>query len=129
MLFMSFYMSEPSDKIFITDLCVQATIGVHPWEQTMQQPLIFNLILDTDIRAAAKTDDLAKTLDYAKICEYIESYTKENPYQLVETLAERLCQSLGELFPIHQIQLSINKPAAIPNAKGVGVSIVRQFNT
>lgn len=121
-------MSQPKDIIFINELTVQATIGVHPWEQAMRQPLIFSLKMDTDIRPAAENDDLNKTLDYAKVCDYISTFTQETSFQLIETLAERLSQSLGELFPLRNLELTITKPSAIPNAKGVGVSIVRQFN-
>ena len=60
------------DKVFISELKVDAVIGVYDWEKQVRQPLVFDLEMAWDIRVAAQTDDLMHALDYQAVTEYIE---------------------------------------------------------
>ena len=46
------------DRILIEALSVDTVIGVYDWERSIQQSLSLDLVLATDIRSAAATDDL-----------------------------------------------------------------------
>ncbi len=78
-----------------------------------------------DNKPSAVDDDLSKTLDYEAISNFIAAYCQEHVFELIETLAERLCQELIIKFGIVEIELTVRKPAAIPAASAVGVKIRR----
>ena len=113
------------DKVLIEALEVDTVIGVYEWERTITQTLSLDLLLATDIRAAAEDDDLSRTLDYDAISRRIGTFAKENDFELVETFAERLAAMLRDEFSIPWLRLTIRKPGAVPNARAVGVMIER----
>ena len=113
------------DRVLIEALELETVIGVYDWERTIRQRLSLDLELATDIRPAAATDDLAKTLDYAAISVRIVRFAEEHDFALVETFAERLAQLLMEEFGIPWLRMTLRKPGAVPTAAAVGVRIER----
>jgi 7,8-dihydroneopterin aldolase/epimerase/oxygenase len=113
------------DKVHIKGLTIQTTIGFFAWEKEIKQTLVIDLAMGWDISAAAKDDELTKTLDYADISVAIERFANENPVDLIETLAERLAQYLRTEYHIPWVSLFIGKPGAVHNAQTVGVEIER----
>lgn len=114
------------DKIFIRELQIKATIGIFEWEKKIEQTLIVDLEFDIDNRKAAQNDDINQTINYDHIVSTIKEVAENQPYNLVETLAEKIATTLLHNFEIHWLQLRINKLHAIKNAKGVGVLIERK---
>lgn len=115
-----------SDKVLIQDLELEASIGVFDWEKKIKQRLVFNLELSCDFAKASETDNIEDAVNYAQVCEEIESLLSLKHYQLLEYLAERVCHQLFDSFPISAIQLSIYKPEAVSKTKSVGVSVFRE---
>ncbi|CAM3626286.1 dihydroneopterin aldolase [Halomonas sp. AOP12-C2-37] len=113
------------DRILIEALTVDTVIGAYDWERSIQQTLSLDLTLATDIRAAAATDDLQLTLDYAAICQRIQQFADAHQFALVETFAERLSECLRTEFSITWLRLRVRKPGAVPNAASVGLEITR----
>lgn len=113
------------DRILIEALTVNTVIGAYDWERSIQQTLSLDLTLATDIRAAAATDDLQLTLDYAAICQRIQQFADAHQFALVETFAERLSECLRTEFSITWLRLRVRKPGAVPNAASVGLEITR----
>ncbi|MGP9566908.1 dihydroneopterin aldolase [Halomonas sp. AOP25-F1-15] len=113
------------DRILIEALTVDTVIGAYDWERSIQQTLSLDLTLATDIRAAAATDDLQLTLDYAAICQRIQQFADAHQFALVETFAERLSECLQTEFSITWLRLRVRKPGAVPNAASVGLEITR----
>lgn len=113
------------DRILIEALEVDTVIGAYDWERLIEQRLSLDLQLATDIRPAAATDDLTLTLNYAAICERIQHFAREHDFELVETFAERLAQTLRDEFTIDWLRLTLRKPGAVPAARSVGLEITR----
>ncbi|MBB3142956.1 dihydroneopterin aldolase [Halomonas organivorans] len=113
------------DLVLIEALKVDTVIGVYDWERTITQTLVLDLTLATDIRPAAANDDIAMTLDYAAISERVQAFGTEHSFELVETFAERLADTLRREFGIPWLRLTLRKPGAVPAATAVGVSIER----
>ena len=105
-----------TDIVFIKQFKVQTVIGVYEWEKAIQQTLEFDLELSTDIRQAAATDDLQYTLDYSAVCTAIAELCQQ-PHELIAMVLEK--------FPTKAVKVTIAKPAAVPAAASVGVSIRR----
>ena len=65
------------DSVFIEGLEVDTVIGVYDWEREIRQCLRLDLTLRWDIRPAAGGDDLAQALDYAAVCQSIQTFASE----------------------------------------------------
>jgi dihydroneopterin aldolase len=118
-------MSAMDDVVFIDGLRTQALIGVCDFERTGPQPLVFDVEMTMDTRAAGSSDALGDTVDYAVVAEAIEQTCAGSAFALVEALAETVAARLLREFPIRRIALRVTKPQAVPAARGVGVRIVR----
>lgn len=118
-------MVDAVDQVFIEALAVQALIGVHAYERGGPQPLVIDVEMAVDTRPAGGSDALDDTVDYAAVAALIEAVCAASAYALVEALAEALATRLLAAFPIRQVALRIGKPQAVPQARMVGVRIVR----
>ncbi len=114
------------DAILIRGLRVWAIIGIHPWERRIPQTLVLDLDLSADIRAAAASEDLALTVDYATVSERLSAFIRAERFQLIETLAERCAELVLTEFAVQQLRLRVSKPEAVSAAEAVCVEIVRQ---
>ena len=113
------------DKVFLTGLKVEATIGVFEWERQIRQSLCINLEAKTDTAKAAIHDRIEDALDYKNIAKYIQNFVSKSEYQLIETLSHDLAEALMQTFDIKWLRLCLNKAGAIRGAEGVGISIER----
>ncbi|MFT4198808.1 MAG: dihydroneopterin aldolase [Pseudoxanthomonas sp.] len=113
------------DIVFIEALAAQALIGVYPHERGAPQPLSFDVELEVDTRRAGGSDALADTVDYAAVAAEIQALCAASSYALVEALAEAVAARLLAVFPVRRVMLRIGKPQAVPQARTVGVRIVR----
>ena len=62
-----------------------------------------------DINRAAKTDALEDTIDYTKVYQIIEDILHNNRYNLLETLAERMADTLINSFSMESLKLRVRK--------------------
>lgn len=113
------------DIVFIKNLKLEVIIGIYPHERTNIQPITLNLAMEWDNRPAAKNDDIALTLDYEKVSNYIKSFAKNSAFLLVETFTEQLAKELIEHFKIPALEIELNKLTAISDTDAVGVKIYR----
>jgi dihydroneopterin aldolase len=114
------------DKIFIRGLKVETIIGIYDWERTLVRPLVFDVELGFDTREAASSDRMRDSIDYAAVGQTIRDIAVELKPQLLETLAEKIARTLFDRFPVLSVHLTIDKPGAIPDVKGIGVVIDRR---
>ncbi|SFF22262.1 dihydroneopterin aldolase [Fontimonas thermophila] len=114
------------DKIFIRGLTLEAVIGVHAWERRLKRPLVFDLELGVDARAAASSDRVRDAVDYTAVSAHLRRLLDEQQPALLETLAERIARALFAEFAIQTLRLAIDKPGAVEGAKQVGVVIERR---
>lgn len=113
------------DIIFISELSVEAIIGIFDWERKIKQTLVLDIELATDIRTAAASDHIDDTIDYKTLTKRVIQYVEASEFQLVETLAERVCELLQKEFSITWVRLKLHKPGALRGAKDVGILIER----
>ena len=111
--------------VFIRRLPVDCVIGVHPHERGSKQRLLVSVSLETDFSKAAQTDALADTIDYAAVAAHIRTSAQDGQYHLIETLAEKLLCDLLKA-PIIEVVVEIEKPAALPDTRVVGVRAHRR---
>ena len=116
--------SNPTDTVFLRDLQVQTRIGVYDWERTQLRPLLLDLTFGIDVRAAADDDDVDKTIDYAAVAQQCHEFAASRDDKLLETFAETLAVGLLQRWPAEWLEMTVNKPGAVP-AANVGITLRR----
>jgi FolB domain-containing protein len=115
-----------SDLIRIVDLEVWTHIGVPDEERAQPQRLLINLEMRVgDISKAAAEDDIARTVNYFDVAQYITNFAQECPRKLLERFAEELADGLLGAFPIKKLRLEVKK-FILPNAHHIAVEIERK---
>ena len=66
------------DKIIIKDLLVRSIIGINPEERIKQQDILINMILFSDIRKAAQSDNIANALNYKAITKRVIEHVEKS---------------------------------------------------
>jgi dihydroneopterin aldolase len=118
--------APPSAKVFVRGLVIQAAIGVHAHEQGRSQPLVMDVELDLEVRAAIGADwgGIADTVDYERIVRRARAIAAAGHIRLVETFAWRLAQSCLEEPRVVGVRVRVEKPEALaPHAAAAGVEI------
>ena len=112
------------DFIFVEALRVKARVGIYPRERVVDQPLELNLTFGVP-DAAAERDDIADTIDYAKVIERIRAELGERQFNQIETLGEFVVKLLFDEFGAPWVELSIAKIGIMKDVHRVGVFIQR----
>ena len=116
------------DTIFLRDMRVETTVGIWDWERKIRQTVSIDLEMGADISRAAATDSIEDTLNYKSVAKRVQKFVSESEYQLVETMAEKIADTVLSEFDIPWIKVRVNKPGAIRGARDVGVQIFRSRN-
>ena len=113
------------DTIFISELKVKTKLGVPAWERMVAQTIILDIEIGYDLAKAGKSDAIADTIDYGAVVVRIHDTLKEHSFQLVEALAEHICQLILSEFGALSVKVKVAKPAILLGLKALGVKIER----
>ena len=113
------------DTIFISELKVQTKLGVPEWERMLPQTLMLDIEIGYDLTKACNSDAIADTIDYGAVVSRIRETLAENSFQLVEALAEYICQLILKEFKAESVKVKVAKPAILPRLKALGIVIER----
>lgn len=111
------------DTLHIKGLKANTRIGVYTWEQHIDQQLLIDISIDTDLSSCE--EDLSKTIDYAALCETVTQFVESNSFQLIETVANQVAQFVQGNFKVTQLTVGVSKPHAIKNADNIQVVVRR----
>jgi dihydroneopterin aldolase len=119
--------------MFIRDLVLTASIGVYPHEHTARQRVRINIDLAvTDdsaamlSRSAVGKDDVSRVVSYETIVIRVREMVAAGHVQLVETLAERLCEACLLDARILIARVRVEKLDVFADATSAGVEIERR---
>ncbi|HQT98900.1 MAG TPA: dihydroneopterin aldolase [Acidimicrobiales bacterium] len=113
-----------TDVIELRELRVSAVVGVLAEERNRPQPLVFNLDIERPFEAAAISDDLSETTNYAEVLAMTERVAREGSFLLLETLAYRLAHEILALDgAIEAVSVAVRKerPPVSEDVASVGV--------
>ena len=79
-----------TDQIEIKDLLLRTHIGATDQERRDRQDVLINLVLETDTRAAGRSDDINDTINYRTLNKRLIAHVEGTTFNLVEKLAEDL---------------------------------------
>ena len=117
------------DAVFIRQLRLQAWIGLHRHEKIAPQTIEIDIEISLPASSAVfKSGKVADTIDYGLVVEHIRALLLKERFGLVETLAERVADSILRAFDSPRVKVSIAKLGVLRDARQVGVSIERSRN-
>jgi dihydroneopterin aldolase len=119
--------------VFIRDMVLQASIGVHPPEHEATQRVRINLDLgveDDGARKLSRTgvgrDELKRVVDYERLANTVRGIVAAGHVRLVETLAERIAEACLADGRVQLARVRVEKLDVFPDAGSAGVEIERR---
>jgi 7,8-dihydroneopterin aldolase/epimerase/oxygenase len=99
------------DRMLLKRMVFYGYHGVYPEENKLGQKYYVDLDLSLDLSRAAKSDDVADTVNYAEIHALVKQIVEGPPVKLIETLTENIASALlGTYTSIIKATVSVTKP-------------------
>jgi dihydroneopterin aldolase/2-amino-4-hydroxy-6-hydroxymethyldihydropteridine diphosphokinase len=118
------------DQIRLSGVTARGTHGVFDFERREGQDFTVDVVLHTDISAAAATDDLTRTTHYGELAVTVADIVRGDPVDLIETLAERIALACLEPAGVFAADVAVHKPQApITETFGDVVVAIRRERT
>jgi dihydroneopterin aldolase len=100
------------DRITLSGITATGYHGVFEHEKRNGQPFVVDVCLYTDIRRAAATDAIADTAHYGELAEVVKAEIMSGPYDLIETLTEKIAAAVLGGFAVQAVDVTVHKPKA-----------------
>lgn len=100
-------------KIGIERQAMAARIGVFPEEKATLQTIEVTLHVAYDMGRAVQTDSLVDAIDYTALLDTCKTIAVSKHFDLLETLAQSMIDTIFATYPVQEIELSIDKIGAI----------------
>jgi dihydroneopterin aldolase len=119
--------------MFLRDMVLTASIGVHPHEHAAPQRVRINVDLGVEddgarllSRQPVGRDEMARVVDYEKLAEQVRAIVAAGHVRLVETLAERIAETCLSDRRVHLARIRVEKLDIFADAASAGVEIERR---
>lgn len=117
---------ERITKVFVKNLVLKMSVGIHDFEKRQKQRIVVNVEADTIDRHAFESDSIEDTVDYEHIVSGIKEIAEEGHINLLETFAARIAALCLEMPGVLTVDVMVEKPDIFPSADSVGVRIFRE---
>ena len=117
--------AEPGYRIFVRDLVIAVSIGIHAHEKRQRARLRVN----ADLLVGAPlpcNDDFAGALNYEAVVAGIKAAVGATHINLVETFADRVATLCLQDRRVRAVRITVEKLDIYPEAESVGVMIERR---
>jgi dihydroneopterin aldolase len=111
-------------QIAIVDLEVFYCVGVPEAERAAAQRLLLTVEMEFDFSTAARTNDLADTIDYFAVTQRLLRFGDGHSWKLIEKLAADIASTLLAEFKPAAVTVEVKK-FIIPEARYVSVKLSR----
>lgn len=113
-------------RVFVRDLEIVVSVGVHEHEKRYEQRIIVAADLFVRDDYDGVSDRLADVLDYGKVVDGIIRLVQGEHVNLIETLAERIASQCLADTRVESVRVQIEKPDVMPSCRSVGIEIERR---
>ena len=115
-----------TDVILLEGIQVPAALGVTAAERRMRRPVLLDLEVARDLRAAGRSDRIGQTIHYGRIYEVVADVAANIEHKLVEALGERIAQAVLSKFDVDAVTVTVRKPKPIAGVlEHTGVRLTR----
>jgi dihydroneopterin aldolase len=123
--------------VFLRDMVLQASVGVHAFEHQAPQRIRINVDLAVSDRLEAEPgaaglsrvapgrDELSRVVDYEAVAKSVRAIVAAGHVSLLETLAERVAIACLADSRVQVVRISIEKLDIFEDTASVGVEIER----
>jgi (5-formylfuran-3-yl)methyl phosphate synthase len=112
---------KETDRVFVRDLILPVSIGAYDFERNQTQRVRFNI--DVDVRRAAHhAEDMRDIFSYDLIVDTIRLILSRGHVDLVETLAERIADTLLAYPRVYRLNVRVEKLDVIEGSVGIEIS-------
>jgi dihydroneopterin aldolase len=112
------------DRIRLAGIRTGGRHGVSARERAAVQPFDIDLTVECDLTAAARDDEIAATIDYARLHERVVAVVAGTSYALLERLAREILDAVFEDARIVRAEVAVAKPCVLDGATP-SVTLVR----
>jgi 7,8-dihydroneopterin aldolase/epimerase/oxygenase len=84
--------------------------GYYDHELEAPQRFEVDVELRLDLQPAGLDDDLAKTIDYARVYDITRQIVESTSFRLIETIAEAISHELLTAFEVIEVGVRVRKP-------------------
>lgn len=98
-----------SDMLLLEGVQIPAALGVTAAERRLRRPVLLDIALERDLRAAGRSDRIGATLDYKAVYDAVEAIAAGQHHRLVEALAERIAAALLAQFEVDAVTVTVRK--------------------
>lgn len=113
------------DKIALNGIEVECVIGDLPEERTREQKIQVDVSLELDLDAAAETDSIADTVDYALLVGNIREALEDAKCRLLERAAGIVADVCLSDPLVERTVVTVRKFGSVPGLASASVTIVR----
>ena len=113
------------DTLRLDGLEVSCIIGDLPEERLREQTLLVDAELELDLSAAAASDSLADTVDYASLAGRIREKVRAARCRLVERAAELAVAECLSDARVERATVTVRKSGCVPGLAAAAVSVTR----
>ena len=112
-------------RVFLSDIAVEISVGIAPWERLRRQRVTVSVEMYSHAREHSYRD-ITQCIDYDRVHrEIAENWPKRPHTDLLETLAEALISFLFEDARVDAARVTLRKPEVYPDAAAAGVEMFR----
>lgn len=118
-----------SDQIILNGIQGFGYHGLFEHERQDGQDFFVDLSLNVDLSAAAQSDSIDDTVNYAEITDLVVAEITSEPVNLIEKLAGRIAERiLRDHVKVSQVTVTVHKPQAPVAAqlKDIAVQVSRK---
>lgn len=115
----------PVRHVFVRDLVLECSIGVHRHEHDARQRVRINLDLSVPEEGRSLHDDIGNVVSYEDVVEGVRAVTRAGHVKLVETLAESIAAVCLKEARVRSVKVRVEKLDVYEDAASVGVEIER----
>ncbi len=111
------------DSIYVQGIECWTHLGVPPEERKHEQCVLVSVELFLDTKAAAKADDVEKSIDYSKVAAYVLELA-QTERNTVERFADDIATGILKKFGPTSVKVSVTK-RPLPSMQSVTLTISR----
>jgi dihydroneopterin aldolase len=97
---------------------------VYDFERANGQDFVVDVVLELDLRPAARSDDVADTVHYGELAGRLAAIVAGEPVRLIETLADRLATDCLADPRVVAVTVTVHKPQAPIELEFADVSVI-----
>jgi len=116
-----------SDRIHIEQLEISTRVGVLEEERAVPQRLTVSISLWPCRETRDLGDKIDNTVNYSAVAEETKNFVRDQSFNLIETLADRLAMHLLKIFPTQKVAVELRK-FPLKDAKYVSVTVTRAIS-